>query len=357
MARVESTAMRRPQLAMAGRDDLAARVASLLNGDQMRGRIGRRRTTGFIVMGAIVILGVGAITVAREMPQTVPRLAATPALRFESVSLKRNRDGDWRQSRLFLSEHAGGRPGVGSDGRVQWLTATNVPARLLLWSAFGDDLRPEYGTGGMHQVDNAPEWIDSDLFDVVAKAPSGSSRQQMHEMAQSMLVDRFNLVAHVESKDFPIYALARSRSDGNLGPRMSPSQVDCAPKPNASSPCGLASSTGRLTARGVTMSQLVKALPNHLGGAHHIGLDRPLIDKTDVSGAFDFTLEWTPDPREVRSPTEPRLFQFRPFDSPVESKAPNFLGALQEQLGLMLANQWAPEPVLVIDRIEPPTEN
>jgi uncharacterized protein (TIGR03435 family) len=83
--------------------------------------------------------------------------------------------------------------------------------------------------------------------------------------------------------------------------------------------------------------------------------DREVIDRTDLSGRFDFTLEWTPDPvaRDVLAPSQaaPR------FAFPVESNAPNFLAALREQLGLLLDNQLAPQPVLVIDNIEPPTEN
>jgi uncharacterized protein (TIGR03435 family) len=81
----------------------------------------------------------------------------------------------------------------------------------------------------------------------------------MHEMTQSFLAERFKLVAHLESKDFPIYALVSSRSDGNLGPRMVPSQIDCRSMAGASSPCGLSGTSGRLVGRGLTMAQLQRA--------------------------------------------------------------------------------------------------
>jgi uncharacterized protein (TIGR03435 family) len=228
---------------------------------------------------------------------------------------------------------------------------------MLLWLAYGSELKGESGVSGPHQIDNAPEWIDSDRFDVIAKAPSRATKEQMNQMMQSLLAERFGLVAHVGSKDFPIYALVLSRSDGNLGPRITPSDIVCSSRPGASSTCGLSSSTGRLVGRGVAIPDLVKIWPNHMSGAHHVGLDRRLIDATGLNGAFDFTLEWTPDAREIRPLDETRFLQYRPFASPIESKAPNFLAALQEQLGFLLENQWAAEPVLVVDRIEPPAEN
>ena len=109
------------------------------------------------------------------------------------------------------------------------------------------------------------------------------------------------------------------------------------------------------------MPQLVRLLPNHLSGGHHIPLDREVIDKTGLTGKFDFTVEWNPDPvsGEIRAPskTAPRLLPIRFFAFPVESNAPNFVAALEAQLGLMLDTQWVPQPVLVVDRIEPPDEN
>ena len=98
IAQREPADTRRPLLAMAGRDDLAARVAAVLDNDQTRGRVGRRRATGLIVAGAIAILGVAPITVARAMPQTQATGAAAPSLTSAAASIKRNppsRDQAW----------------------------------------------------------------------------------------------------------------------------------------------------------------------------------------------------------------------------------------------------------------------
>jgi uncharacterized protein (TIGR03435 family) len=350
---------RQPVLAMAGHDDLAARVAAALNHSQARGPMEGRSAITSIVTAALVTLGLAPITVARAMPQTQATVATAPRLKFEMVSLKRNQGDD--KSIMYFTGDAGGNPGVGADGRVQWMTATNLTARFLLWNAYSMELRGD-DRADLHQIDNAPEWIDLDRFDLVAKAASRSTPQEMHEMTQSLLAERFKLVAHVGSKEFPIYALVSSRSDGNLGPRMVPSQVDCTSMAGASSPCGLSGTSGRLVGRGLTLAQLIKLLPNHLGGGgHRVSFDRRVIDGTGLSGAFDFTVEWTPDtiPQELRAPSDaaPRLFQYREFEFPIESKAPNFVRALHEQLGLMLETRWTPEPVLVIDHIERPVEN
>jgi uncharacterized protein (TIGR03435 family) len=350
---------RQPVLAMAGHDDLAARIAAVLNHSQARGPVAGRSAMASIVTASLVTLGMAPITVTRAMPQTQATVATAPRLRFETVSLKRNQGDD--KPIMYFTGDAGGKPGVGADGRVQWMTATNLTARFLLWNAYSLELRGD-DRADLHQIDNAPDWIDSDRFDLVAKAASLSTADEMHEMTQSLLAERFKLVAHVESKDFPIYALVSSRSDGNLGPRMVPSQIDCTSMVGASSPCGLSGTSGRLVGRGVTMAQLIKALPNHLiGGGHRVFIGRRLIDGTGLSGPFDFTVEWTPDTisREHFAPSDaaPQLSQYREFPFPVESKAPNFVKALHEQLGLMLETRWTPEPVLVIDQIDRPFEN
>jgi uncharacterized protein (TIGR03435 family) len=340
IAQGEPAGARQPLLAMAGRGDLASRVVAVLDTYQSRGRVGRRRAIGLIVTGAVATLGVAPITVARAMPQVQPTDTAASPLRFETVSIKRNTGFTAQMSRLT---EAG-------------LTATNVPVRHLLWAAYGPPIR-------VSQIDSAPEWIDSDRFDILAKAPLGATEWRGHstEMLRSLLADRFKLVAHLGSRELPVYALVVTRPVGSPGLRMAPSQIDCRPKPGASSPCGLSGSAGRLEGCGITMAQFVGILANHLGASNRIQFDRPVIDRTALSGTFDFNVEWTPDPiaREALAPSQsaPRVFEYKPYSFPLESNAPTFLKALQDQLGLKLDAQLTPQPVLVIDQIEPPTEN
>jgi len=340
MAQRQSADTRRPLLAMAGGDDLAARVAAVLDRGLTRGRIGRRRATGLIVTGAIAILGVASITVARAMPQTPTTGAAAPVA-SAAVSIKRNPPS---MMRLF-------------DGR---LVATNVTVRELLIFAFA-----------VGDVDNAPFWARSDRFDIIANVPlditpKPDTPPQGSKNLQAFMAERFKLVAHPGEKEFPIYALVLARPDGSLGPQMTRSQMDCKPDPvrarfssanlspladaSGRPTCGLSSTYGRIEGRGVTIADLAGHL---LVGSRTNPqvIDRPVMDRTSLSGRFDLTLQWTLDD------AAPGPARYRPFTSVLESSSPRLLAALQEQHGLKLESQLAPKPVLVIDSIEPPTEN
>jgi uncharacterized protein (TIGR03435 family) len=89
------------------------------------------------------------------------------------------------------------------------MTATNVNVRNLLILAYG-----------VRDIENAPGWVDFDRCDIVAKGPfDAPAPLQESKMLQSLLAERFKLVAHRESREFPIYALVLARSDGHLGPQ------------------------------------------------------------------------------------------------------------------------------------------
>jgi uncharacterized protein (TIGR03435 family) len=327
MAQREPADGRRPLLAMAGRRDLAARVAALLDHGQTRGRIGRRQASGLIVAGLIAMLGVAPVTIARAMPQPPPA-AAAPSQTFAAASIKRNSPV---QIRLV-------------DGR--WI-ATHVTVRELLVAAFA-----------VPDVDNAPFWVRFDRFDIVVDATQDTPRQLESKSLQAFLAERFKLVAHSGSREFPVSALVLARPGGSLGPQMTPSQMDCtadavraravtgtappAAQTGERPSCGTSSSHGRLTGRGITLEEFVRNLPMHMrfqSGTQFLG--RQVMDRTGLSGRFDFTLEWTPDNASASS---------------LES-SPRFLAALEEQLGLTIESQLAPRPVLIVDSIEAPTEN
>jgi uncharacterized protein (TIGR03435 family) len=111
---------------------------------------------------------------------------------------------------------------------------------------------------------------------------------------------------------------------------------------------------GRLTGRGVTMAGLVRPLANHFGPGSRLTFDRLLVDRTGLSGAFDFTLEWTPDPvANVLVSSQGPAGVPRLPSVPVASAA-NFLAALEQQLGLVIVPEFASEQALVIDEIELP---
>src|SRR5687768_8756540 len=82
-----------------------------------------------------------------------------------------------------------------------------------------------------------PSWIDAARFDINARTPPGSRREQVPDMLRALLVERFGLAAHTETREAPVYALVLARSDGQPGPQLTSSSLDCS-KPGAFSSRG-----------------------------------------------------------------------------------------------------------------------
>lgn len=187
------------------------------------------------------------------------------------------------------------------------------------------------------EVVGGPAWIGTDRFDVEARAPAGAKLETA--MLRTLLAERFKLQVHTENRELPIYDLVMARQDRAFGPRLSRST--CAP-PMATDaqqpgvrPCvpfrlgGGAS----ITAEGVTMEELAARL------AGFPAVQRPVRDRTGLTGAFDFQIT------------------FVGISNPDPNAGPGLFTALQEQLGLKLESQNAPVEVVVVDRAEAPTEN
>lgn len=235
------------------------------------------------------------------------------------------------------------------------LVVTNQPVRRLILFAYS--LQPQQLTGG-------PAWLDSDRFDIVAQAegdlsptPPGGPPGPPQLMMQRLLAERFGLVVHSESREIPVYALTLARRDGQLGPRIKPAAVDClalmtkvpggvpvqAPQlPDGRPACGVRrDGTGRLTAGGTTMLMFATQILTGLS-------DRLVVDRTGLSGAYDFDLEHQLDGRGGPPAADSA--------TPVAER-PSLFTALEEQLGLKLLPTRTSVDALVIDRVTPPTEN
>ena len=184
----------------------------------------------------------------------------------------------------------------------------------------------------------------------------GASKLQL--MMRALLVERFKLAVHRETRQIPVYALVVARRDGRLGPELRRSDVDCAASaaaarrgvaPSSNPPamreethCAMAVGAGNLILGGRSVFQLANTLSNLVG--------RPVVDRTGLTGVFDITLTWTPDqvPQGPSTALEPPA---------VDPNGPSIFTALQEQLGLKLDSQKGPVDVLVIDRAEHPVED
>jgi len=208
------------------------------------------------------------------------------------------------------------------------LIAKNYTLKLLIAAAYS--LNPRTISGG-------PGWIESEHFDILAVTPGDVQPTHDEQMAmlRNLLADRFQLTFHREQKEFSIYELRI----GKNGPKMKQS----ASPPDE--PAALISTVYPqrilLPARNTTMGEFATLMQRAI-------LDRPVVDKTGLSGKYDFDLEWAPDQSQFGGDIPPA-----PSDAPA---APLFV-AIQEQLGLKLEATRGPVAALVVDKVERPSGN
>jgi uncharacterized protein (TIGR03435 family) len=207
-----------------------------------------------------------------------------------------------------------------------------------------------------------PTWIKADRYDINAKSSADfppvnlGSPNPLRQMLKALLVDRFKLAAHMETRERPIYALVAARADKSLGPKLTPSSTDCvavgnafrrspatavAPRtPDGGNDCGWSTPPGRLTFGTQPMSQVAVMLSSLVG--------RAVVDRTGITGDYSGTVTYTPD-------VAPR--GGGPDVPAADPNGASLFTAIQEQLGLKLEPARGPVSVLVIDHIERPTED
>ncbi len=162
------------------------------------------------------------------------------------------------------------------------------------------------------QLTGGPKWLNSDMFNIEAKAERSFNIAERNLMLQTLLTDRFKLVLHSETRELPVYALVVGKS----GPKIQ--EV----KGNIGSMTG---GRGRLSCR-LPIAAFARSLSPTLG--------RTVLDRTGLTGAFDIKLEWTPDGDDA--------------------SGPSIFTAVQEQLGLQLESAKGPVEILVIGHAEKP---
>jgi bla regulator protein blaR1 len=288
-----------------------------------------------LVLLAVLVITPRPVVVAQSPSGAAPRAA------FDVATVKPNKSGDMRVSMRLI-------PGGAYE-------AFNV--------TLGAMIRLAYRLQDF-QIVGAPAWVDQDRFDIVGKPPAGEPLDLQPRM-QSLLAERFNLKSHEETREFPIYALVVNQN-GKLGAKLTPSSVDCAamnkgrgnaPTPMTMQPgvrpqCGIMNGPGKVSGGSVTMAQLANTLSQFSG--------RMVLDRTGLSGAFDFDLEFTPDPGLRGRGAGGGLPPSAPApgsDRVADPAGISVFTAVQEQLGLKLDSQRGPVPVLVIDSVSQPTEN
>jgi uncharacterized protein (TIGR03435 family) len=295
---------------------------------------------------------------ARQAPQSLTDVkAAGIRIAFDVASVKPNMSNVPGYSRFPMG------PGDAYVPNGAFFSATNQA--LIVYLRFAYKL-------GSSDLLGLPAWVYSDRFDIEARAQGNPTKDQVRLMMQSLLVDRFKLTTHTERQTKPVFNLVLAKA-GILGPQLqthsddgscsttsTPQTPKTAPlaaptTPSSISglqlppiPCGsvgqIAASTsdrGRLGGRSVTIARIASFLSNP-----YTGVDRPVIDRTSLTGTFDFSLEWSLAPNSTQPP-----------DSPPSDTGPTFLEALQDQLGFKLKSTTGSVDVLVIDHVERPSPN
>jgi uncharacterized protein (TIGR03435 family) len=258
----------------------------------------------------------GCMISTAPLPAQPPQNASQPTVtgtrpKFEVASIKPTKPGSVEISLL-----------TDPSGRF---TTENATLRKIVM--FGFDVKD-------FQVSGGPRWIDSDRFDIVARPEKRSNRAQVLQMVQTLLEDRFRLKFHRETKELPVFALVIAKN----GPKLKPTK----PEDDATrSSKGFQGGRGELTGLSANMGGLASRLSTLLGTI--------VIDRTGLTGKYDFKLQWAPDTMPPpRTPDEP-VAEHPP--------GPSLLTAVQEQLGLRLETQKGPVTIIVIDSVERPSAN
>jgi len=276
---------------------------------------------------------------------------AQPAARFEVVSIK-----PMTMPPGAIVPPMGpvqGGPGTADPTR---LTMHNMPMFLLVEQAY--DVRTVQISG--------PNWIvhpdilaTDDKFDIEARVPPGATKEQLPEMLQTMLAERFALKAHRETKEGPVYDLVVAKGGPKLhesppAPELDPTGVKPGPKGAdgfPTLPSGYSWSFVNMSAPGIARYKYVRRSMPEFAGELWGMLKKNVIDQTGLTGRYDFYLEVGRD-----LPAAPPAAAGNPPTS--EPTGPSIPEALQSQLGLKLVDARGPIEMLVIDHIDrTPSQN
>ena len=272
---------------------------------------------GLLVFGIAAVRG--KVSASAQQQQSAPEPSAAPAPVFDVAAIHLHIPEPHEHNSIVSSP---------SDGHFR---AENVSVLMLIHWAYE---MPET------RILDAPSWVRSTYFNIDATADpavdqqlhnltSEVGRKQKEMMVQALLADRFHLVVHPETREFPIYELVVAKGGAKLGdPKSSGTTFDY--------------SRGHIEVDGSnSVAFLAEELSKETG--------RNVVDKTGITGRYHLKLQWTPD--EGAAPASNSS-----ASSPSDS-GPSLFTALEEQLGLKLEPAKGPVQVLVIDHVEMPSAN
>jgi len=290
---------------------------------------------GLLAFALPITFGLMNAAPGRAQSQAGNTAMAAPG--YVSASIKPNKS-DKNMVRLWFTP----------DG----FSATGITLQTLIREAYGVQ---------DNQISGAPDWVNTQRYDIEAKRDKSAANELralgpdqgklvMQSMLQSLLADRFKLTLHLANKDLQQYSLVVAEN----GPKLQQSKPEDTYPNGIKGPDGhghpglmqMDIGRGRLTGQGLSMSTLATLLSRQLGST--------VLDKSGLTGSYDFTLQWTPDANQVAVANG---MQGTDNPPPPDASGPSIFTAVQEQLGLELKSQTGPVGILVIDHVESPSEN
>jgi uncharacterized protein (TIGR03435 family) len=264
------------------------------------------------------------------------------AMTFEVASIRPDK-GPFRPPSFALSSDDWFRDPSGRF-HADFSVATYIEFAYKLWL-----------TGEQRRVMLAgvPGWVSTDRYAIVATAPLHATKDQYREMMKALLAERFGLKVHFQDKELPVLEMVLIKP-GTPGPKLIPHEkgpaCDAKPTPEVyPGTCYSFSATPKgngnalFGSRGAPMELIGKFLGSTGGSTGEIG--RPVVDRTGLTGRWDFTLE-----------VAMALGGNTASDAP-PPEGPTLLEAMQEQLGIRLKAAKDIISVPVVDHIELPSEN
>ena len=257
---------------------------------------------GMLRFSLAVLIGIAA-SPAQDSPEKLPAMATGANPGFEVVTVK---------PAVCASSC-----GTFFTTRGRHIIADNVSVTDLISLAWGVHVK---------QIVDGPPWLASERFDIdgLPDAYGKPSHNQLRLMMQKLLTSRFHIVSHHEQRELPVYALL----PGKGGPKLTKTER----QPG--------DSTGFSYTNQIVLTVKNATMADFADGMQASFMDRPVVDQTGLTGRYDFLLKWTPDESQSTGPEPPGLYT-----------------SIEQQLGLKLTPARARVHVLVIDRIEKPSEN
>jgi len=225
---------------------------------------------------------------------------------FEVASITPSKPG----APAVAKEHARMARFTAPGGRFSATATTLTTLFEWAWS-----IQPAEHSGG-------PAWMDTDRYDIAAKAEGNPSDDEMKRMVQTLLAERFQLKFHREKKNMGVLAMSTGKAAPKLAPPAEGETQAIRVIPQTGPDQKIASY--RVVATRFPLSQLTAMLAQQL--------DRVVVNETGLDGDFDFTVDLTPD-ESLPNPLDPTLL----------------MTAMREQLGLIFKSENAPVDIFVID--------